>query len=107
MGKKKYAQVGIGGRARMYYEAITGKYKDTSELVGFCDVNQARMDYANERITSINGAKPVPTYKHFEFEDMRKKEKTDIVIVTSIDRTHHTYIVKAMEMGCDVITENQ
>jgi predicted dehydrogenase len=27
------------------------------------------------------------------------------VIVTSIDRTHHTYIIRAMELGCDVITE--
>lgn len=105
MGKKKYAQVGIGARSRMYYEAIMRDYKNTSELVGFCDVNQARMDYANEQITRKFGAKPVPTYKHFEFEDMIRKEKPDIVIVTSIDRTHHTYIVKAMEMGCDVITE--
>ena len=63
MERKKYAQVGIGGRARMYYEAITGKYKDTSELVGFCDVNQARMDYANEVITQKYGTKPNPTYK--------------------------------------------
>jgi predicted dehydrogenase len=105
MGKKKYAQVGIGGRARMYYEAITGEYRDTSELVGFCDVNQARMDYANEVITQKYGTKPIPTYKHYEFEEMIKKEKPDVVIVTSVDRTHHTYIVKAMEMGCDVITE--
>jgi predicted dehydrogenase len=27
------------------------------------------------------------------------------VIVTSIDRTHHRYIVRAMELGCDVISE--
>ena len=36
---------------------------------------------------------------------MIETEKPDVVIVTSIDRTHHRYIVKAMEMGCDVISE--
>jgi predicted dehydrogenase len=29
----------------------------------------------------------------------------DLVIVTTTDATHHTYIVQAMERGCDVITE--
>jgi predicted dehydrogenase len=32
-------------------------------------------------------------------------EKIDSVIVTSIDRTHHEYIIRALESGCDVITE--
>ncbi len=27
------------------------------------------------------------------------------MIVTSIDRTHHKYIIRAMELGCDVISE--
>lgn len=27
------------------------------------------------------------------------------MIVTSIDRTHHTYIIRAMELGCDVVSE--
>src|SRR5690625_7808523 len=40
-----------------------------------------------------------------EFDDMIATEKPDIVIVTSVDRTHHTYIVRALELGCDVITE--
>ncbi len=28
-----------------------------------------------------------------------------VVIVTTMDATHHTYIARAMELGCDVITE--
>ncbi|MDQ0253179.1 putative dehydrogenase [Evansella vedderi] len=32
-------------------------------------------------------------------------EKPDYVIVTTVDRTHHTYIIKALELGCNVITE--
>lgn len=33
--KKRYAEVGIGGRARMYYEALVTKYNDINELVAF------------------------------------------------------------------------
>jgi predicted dehydrogenase len=29
----------------------------------------------------------------------------DTVIVATVDATHHTYIIRAMEMGCNVITE--
>ncbi len=105
MKRKRYAQVGIGGRARMYYEAISGKYADTTELVGFCDVNQVRMDYANSVIADKYGCAPVPTYTFDRFGDMLREQKPDTVIVTSIDRTHHKYIIAAMEAGCDVITE--
>ena len=44
--KKRYAQVGTGGRARFFYLAVASTYKETSEIVAFCDVNQTRMDYA-------------------------------------------------------------
>ncbi|MBQ7064275.1 MAG: Gfo/Idh/MocA family oxidoreductase [Firmicutes bacterium] len=105
MAKKRYAQVGTGGRARMYYEAICTTYKDTSELVGFCDLSQTRMDYTNKVIQEQYGYHEVPTYIYTEFDKMIEETKPDVVIVTSIDRTHHQYIIRAMELGCDVITE--
>ncbi|NLM76503.1 MAG: Gfo/Idh/MocA family oxidoreductase [Ruminococcaceae bacterium] len=103
--KKRYAQVGVGGRARFFYEAIAGTYQETAELVGFCDVNQIRMNYANEVIQEKYGVGPVPTYRNDQFDEMIQTEKPDVVIVTSIDRTHHKYIIRAMELGCDVISE--
>lgn len=103
--RKKFVQVGLGGRARMFYNAVTGDYKDSSELKAFCDVNPIRMEYANKVIQEENGYKPVKTYSPDKFDEMIKKEKPDVVIVTSIDRTHHRYICRAMELGCDVITE--
>ncbi len=105
MKKKRYVQVGTGGRASMFYEAISTTFKDSSELLAFCDINQTRMDYANNEMKEKYKAKPVRTYKHTEFDLMIKKEKPDCVIVTSIDRTHHLYIKRAMEIGCDVISE--
>src|SRR5690606_14115977 len=43
--------------------------------------------------------------KATQFSEMIRTVKPDAVIVTSVDRTHHQYIIQAMEMGCDVITE--
>ena len=105
MSKKRFAQVGIGGRARMFYSAVADTYKETSELVGFCDINRTRMEYANKVIKEKFGYNEVPMYGADEFEKMILETKPDTVIVTSIDRTHHRYIIKAMEMGCDVISE--
>ena len=102
--KKRYVQVGTGGRARFFYEAVATDYAETSEIVAFCDVNQTRMDYANAQLLEL-GAKQVPTYKHYEFDKMIEEMKPDCVIVTSVDRTHDEYIIRAMELGCDVITE--
>ena len=104
MSVKRYAQVGTGGRARMYYEAVASKYSDIACMVGFCDQSQTRMNFANSRLEEL-GAKKVPTYLPHEFEKMIAQTKPDIVIVTSVDRTHDDYICRAMEAGCDVITE--
>ncbi len=103
--RKRYAQVGVGGRARFFYEAVAGDFADRAQLVGFCDVNQTRMDFANTLLQDKHGIEPVPTYTFDQFDAMIANEKPEVVIVTSVDRTHHRYIIRAMELGCDVITE--
>ncbi|MFD2331097.1 Gfo/Idh/MocA family protein [Cohnella sp. GCM10020058] len=105
MAKKTYVLVGAGGRAEFFYSAIATSYRETSELIAFCDINQTRMDYANKLLTEKYDYPAVRTYKSNEFERMIETEKPDAVIVTSVDRTHHTYIIRALELGCDVITE--
>lgn len=103
--KKKYVLVGSGGRAEFFYGAIATDFRETSELLAFCDINQTRMDYANKRLTDQYKYPAVRTYKSDQFDQMIENEKPDFVIVTSVDRTHHTYIIRALELGCDVITE--
>ncbi|WP_320128323.1 Gfo/Idh/MocA family oxidoreductase [uncultured Sphaerochaeta sp.] len=103
--KKRYAQVGTGGRARMYYEALATTYISDEDIVAFCDQSPTRMQYANNILTQQCSHKPVPTYAPHEFEKMIDEQKPDVVIVTSIDRTHDDYIVRAMEKGCDIVTE--
>jgi len=104
MDKKKYALVGTGSRARFFYEAVASTYKETSAMVAFCDISQTRMNFANKQLEK-HGASTVPTYKHTEFEKMIQEAKPDFIIVTTVDRNHDQYIIKAMEMGVDVITE--
>ena len=105
--KKRYAIVGTGSRSSMYIKAICNTYPDRAELVGLCDSNQSRMNYYNNVFLkkSCNNHPDVPTYKADRFDDMIAECKPDVIIVTSMDRTHHKYTCRAMELGCDVITE--
>lgn len=103
--KKRYAIVGTGARSGMYVEATTQTYAEFSELVALCDLSQTRMNWYNQQLASELGLAPRPTYLAADFERMVAETKPDVVIVTTMDCTHHEYIVRAMELGCDVITE--
>lgn len=103
--RKRYAVVGLGSRSRMFTTALLKDYPDRGELVAFCDQNQTRMNYYNQYYAETLGAAPVPTYKPEHFDRMIAEQQVDCVIVTSIDRTHHRYIIRAMELGCDAISE--
>ena len=101
MSRKRYAQVGIGGRSAMFTKAITETYKETCELVGLCDTNQGRMDLRNEKLPGG----PVPTYLADDFDRMVAETKPDTVVVTTVDQFHDVYICRAMDLGCDAVTE--
>lgn len=103
--KTRYAIVGTGGRAGMFIMAILGEYAAYSELVGLCDLSQTRMDWYNRQIQERTGHDPIPTYLAQDFDRMIQETKPDVVIVTTMDATHHIYICRAMELGCDAITE--
>src|SRR5690625_4014226 len=103
--KKKYVLVGTGGRAEFFYGAMVRDFRERCDLVAFCDTNQTRMDYSNKMLEEEYDYSKIRTYLAHEFDAMIAEEKPDIVIVTSVDRTHHTYIIRALELGCDVITE--
>ena len=88
----------------MFVGAITDTYSDSAELVALCDLSQTRMNWYNRQIEASTGH-ALPTYHADDFDRMIKETKPDTVIVATIDCTHHHYIVRAMELGCDVITE--
>ncbi len=104
MPKKRYVLVGTGSRASMFIDALITSYHAENELVALCDLSQVRMDWHNQRIQSHTGS-PVPTYSADQFDAMLVETHPDTVIVTTIDSTHHLYIIRALEQGYDVITE--
>jgi predicted dehydrogenase len=101
--RRKYVNVGVGSRSRMYLTAITKTFKDGNELVGICDTNPGRLETA-VKFVAANGAKP-KKYVAADFDKMLKDLKPDCVIVTCPDAYHDDYIVRALDGGCDVLTE--
>lgn len=97
--KLKLAMIGTGVRGITFWgKPVFDNYKDTIEFVGLCDSNKGRVAFAKKYI-----GLECPTF--LDFEEMVIKTKPDIVIVTTVDSNHDQFIIKALELGCDVITE--
>ncbi|MCL4248028.1 MAG: Gfo/Idh/MocA family oxidoreductase, partial [Anaerolineae bacterium] len=105
MSRKRYALVGTGARAGMFVNALCSTYHDRAELVAFCDLSETRMRWHNQQLEQQYHRPPLPQYPAERFDAMIAETRPDTVIVATKDSTHHTYIVRAMELGCDVITE--
>ena len=103
MTRRRFVQIGLGGRSKMYSSAVIEKYADCCEMVAFSDLNEGRLKLA------IDGAREkgasVPGYAARDFDRMVAETRPDCVIVTTRDCFHDQYICRAMELGCDVITE--
>jgi predicted dehydrogenase len=97
--KKKIALVGTGGRGTSFWgKRIQDEYSDIVQFVGLCDNNHGRVQLA-KKLIGVN----CETFS--DFDKMLHATKPDMVIVATVDATHHTFIIKALEFGCDVITE--
>lgn len=103
--RKRYVQVGVGSRSWSYTTALVKEMKKTCELVGICDTNPGRMELRNQRIVEELSGEAVPTFLDTQFDDMIQQLKPDVVVITTVDATHDDYIIRAMEMGCDVVCE--
>ncbi len=102
--KTRYAIVGAGSRAGMFARAISQEYAEFARLVAFCDLSQTRMDWHNRQLQA-RGQAPLPGYPAADFDRMIAETAPDCVIVTTVDAWHHTYIIRALQLGCDVISE--
>ncbi len=101
---KRYAIVGAGGRHEMYRDAILGAYAARATLTGLCDNNVGRAQLSADWVRKEYD-REIPIYESDRFDDMIRETRPDIVIVTTKDSLHDRYICRAMELGCDVITE--
>jgi predicted dehydrogenase len=94
---KTYALAGASKRALdMFAVPISDRFGATARITGVFDTNPARATY-------VGRACGAPVFA--DFDQMLQQIRPDRVIVTTVDRYHHAYIVRALEAGCDVITE--
>ena len=95
---RRYVLAGASGRAlNMFGVPVVERYPDTASLVGIFDVNLTRAEYVSR---ACGGA---PVFR--DFDDMLRQTAPDTVVVTTVDRYHHEYIIRALEAGCEAITE--
>jgi len=102
--RKRYAIVGVGSRAGMYRRAVLDTYRQYGEMVAYCDVNAGRVELAQRQAQERYGVE-VAGYAARDFDRMIREQNVDVVIVTTKDAAHDDYIVRAMELGKDVMTE--
>jgi predicted dehydrogenase len=102
--RRRYAIVGLGSRHELYQDGIEKTHAAFAELVAVCDSNPGRLELARRR-SALNGATVPPGYLATDFGQMLRERRPDVVIVTTSDASHHEYLIRAMDAGCDVITE--
>lgn len=95
----KVALAGTGIRGVTFWgKRLVDEYSDILEFVGLHDHNPGRLAFGRKYIGAT-----CPLYDNFE--TMILTAKPDLVIITTKDATHHQFIIRALEMGCDVLTE--
>ena len=99
LSKKRLAMVGTGSRgSSMWGRSVLADYKDHVDFVGLCDSNPGRLETVKK---ALGVSCPVFT----DFEKMMIETKPETLIVTTVDSTHHQFIIRGMELGADIITE--
>jgi predicted dehydrogenase len=97
--KIKAVLVGTGVRGTSFWgKTLVEDFPDIIEFVGLCDINPGRLEYARGYM-----GVSCPTFS--DFGEMIRETQPDLVIVTTKDSTHHEFIIKGLDMGCDVLTE--
>ncbi len=90
----RFAIVGTGARAQMWARELAR----FGEPVGLADTNPGRVAAFQRQVDA-------PGYDAADVPRMLATEKADVLLVSTVDATHDTYIVAGLEAGCDVITE--
>lgn len=97
--KLKVVLVGTGVRGVSFWgKRLVEQYPTKLQFVGLSDINPGRLNYAKEYMG-------VDCNVYTDFDKMVREAAPDLIIVTTKDSTHHEYIIKGLEYGCDVLTE--
>jgi predicted dehydrogenase len=98
-GRNRVGLVGTGIRGTKYWgKYLLDNYADVVEYSGLCDINPGRLDFAA-------GVIGTDCPRFTDFDRMLNEADLDTLIVTTVDSTHHEFIVKGLQHGLTVITE--
>lgn len=94
---KRVVLVGAGGRAfHMFAKPLATELRGIVDFCGVYDRNPVRAKLIGDECgVAVFGG----------FAEMLESCKPDVVVVATPDHTHHTFIIAALEAGCDVISE--
>lgn len=95
---KRYVIVGAGSRVySMFLKGLADKIGKTVEITGVYDINKTRCEFYKKTLDTLT--------VYDDFEKMIYCEKPDAVIIGTVDSKHKEYVVRSLEMGCDVVCE--
>ena len=92
----RVAIVGTGSRGLMFVTGIAER--PNSIVVALCDQNIVRSEYYNQ-VLEKQGRPRAPIFQPSQFKEMLASENVDTVVITTVDATHHLYIIPALEAG--------
>ncbi len=99
----RYALVGAGSRATMFVNAVIER-SDKARLVALADPNPHRIGVHAAAVEAAGLPAPA-AYDAADFDRLLSETEPDTVIVTSVDATHHEYLLAALAADLDVICE--
>ncbi|MFD2215648.1 Gfo/Idh/MocA family protein [Metabacillus endolithicus] len=99
MGKLRIGIIGCGGIANQKHFPALSQFKDTCEMVAFCDVVLERAQKAAQEF----GSKDAKVYE--DYNELLKDESIDIVHVLTPNVMHSPITVAAFEAGKHVMCE--
>lgn len=97
---QRLAVVGLGGRHQIFRDEAASR----GLLCGLCDSNLGRVEASRRAVRERTGL-DIPGYAATDFDRMIAETRPDRVMVATVDCEHDVYICRAMELGCDVMTE--
>lgn len=106
--RRRYGIAGTGHRAGMYVAALTGDHADVGELAAWLDPNPARIDHYDAEAghaLGLGAPAGLPRYAPDGLERMIAEQAVDVVVVTSVDRTHAELVDRSLRAGADVVVE--
>jgi predicted dehydrogenase len=98
-GQLKVALVGTGIRGIGFWgKRIVDEYGDIIEFTGLSDINEGRLNLAKEYLG-------VSCNTYLDFDEMLNNEEIDLLMVTTVDATHHEFIIKGLNRNIMVLSE--